>query len=244
MHVGIILDSEPHRTKPNGLQVAADQEVDAGKIEGIIAACPSLGIEILTLFVARTKHTRFERSEAIGSIGGLHEFLNANFLVLQKTNVKVSFLGDLELLDTETRFFLSNIEAATKNNTGMVLNLAVNYSGRNDLARAIRKLAQASKSGDIEAREIDEDYISKALDTSGQSDPDLIIRTSNGVGISNFLIWQSAYTELFFFKDGWAHFTIETFKSAIRAYHSRTRQFGGLPAKPPSKKRALKRLAR
>ena len=143
-------------------------------------------------------------------------------------NIRTRFIGDVSVFDPVLRGLIERVEESSKNKTGMVLNIAMNYGGRAELAHAVRRLAQEVKSGAIQPDEIDEDAISRYLYTAGQPDPDLIIRPSGENRTSNFLLWQSAYSEYVIMDILWPDFTTQDLDRALDEFAKRNRRFGGI----------------
>ena len=158
-------------------------------------------------------------------------YLQNNVLELHKKNVRVKFLGDPTPLAEDIREQMEFLTNLTKDNTLMTLNVAINYGGQDELVRATRKIAAKVQAGTLAVEDINENTISDHLDTAGQPDPDLIIRTAGELRLSNFMTWQSAYSELIFIDKSWPEFTPEVYSDVLTEFRSRTRQFGAVISK-------------
>ncbi len=160
-------------------------------------------------------------------------YLANNLVELHGKNVRVRFLGDPAPLSPEIRELMDRLSGLTENNTGLQLNVAINYGGRDELIRATKAIAGKVATGELSLGDITEERFSTFLDTRGQDDPDLIIRTAGEMRLSNFMTWQSAYSEFSFLQQSWPEFSPDVFEETLRNFHARTRQFGAVVAKTP-----------
>ncbi len=184
------------------------------------------GIEVLTLYAFSTENWQRPKSEVSGLMKLLSQFIDSDLELIHEHNIKLRTIGDVKRLPAPVGGKLEAAKERTANNTAMVLNIALSYGGRRDILNAAMKLAKALKSGDIEESDVTEAVMAQFLDTRGLPDPDLLIRTGGEVRISNFLLWQVAYAELYFTPTLWPDFNDESFLEAIEAFRSRQRRFG------------------
>jgi undecaprenyl diphosphate synthase len=164
-------------------------------------------------------------------MGLLKRFVRHDLADLHKANVRVRIIGEREGLSPDIRALLEESESLTRDNTGLTLVVAFNYGGRQEIVRAVRALAEQARAGTLDPAKIDAEAVEAALDTRGIPDPDLVIRTSGEQRVSNFLTWQTAYSEFVFLPDFWPDFDHATFRAAVDEYGRRERRFGGLSAR-------------
>ena len=219
-HVAIIMDGNGRWAKKRGLPRMAGHRKGIGRLRKIVPAAKNYGIKILTLFAFSTENWNRPKREIKGLFAALEKYLKDEVAELQKNNTYLHPIGRLERLPSSLQKELSRVEKITKNNKGIILNLALNYGGRSDIVDAVKKIIANRP------RKIDEETFSKYLYTSGQSDPDLLIRTSGEMRISNFLLWQLAYSELWITPTLWPDFKKENLLEAIIDYQKRERRFG------------------
>jgi len=228
VHVGIIMDGNGRWAAKRGLPRLMGHKRGAGRVKDIVKTSIELGVTTLTLYAFSTENWKRAAHEVEGLMKLFRGYLQNNFVELNEKNIKVNFLGDPTPLAADLREQMENLEDLTKDNTLMTLNIAINYGGRDDLVRATRKIAAKVRDGSLAIDDICEQTISDHLDTVKQPDPDLIIRTAGELRLSNFMIWQGAYSELAFVKTSWPEFTPEVYTEVIAEYRSRTRQFGAV----------------
>ena len=228
MHVGIIMDGNGRWAVKRGLPRLMGHKRGASRVKDIVKASTELGVTTLTLYAFSTENWKRAAHEVEGLMKLFRGYLQNNFVELNERNIKVNFLGDPTPLAMDLREQMEKLEELTKHNTLITLNVAINYGGRDDLVRATRKVAAKVQDGTLAVGDITEQTISDHLDTSEQSDPDLIIRTAGELRMSNFMTWQGAYSELAFVKKSWPEFTPEVYTKVIADYRSRTRQFGAV----------------
>jgi len=227
-HIGIIMDGNRRYAKKLGLDPKMGHIFGAKKLEEVLKWCLELGIREVTLYAFSTENFK-RRQDEIEHIfnlmkSKLRELEKSE--VIHKNEVQIRFIGKLELLPDDLRIFMKKIEDLTRSYNKYRLNIAVAYGGRSEIVDAIRNIVKDALKGRIKAEDITEDTISKYLYTKDSLDPDLIIRTSGEERLSNFLIWQSAYSELYFVDALWPEFTKLDFLLAIRSYQKRERRFG------------------
>ncbi|PCJ73759.1 MAG: di-trans,poly-cis-decaprenylcistransferase [Rhodobacteraceae bacterium] len=200
----------------------------ANRVKDIVKASTELGVDTLTLYAFSTENWKRAAHEVEGLMKLFRGYLQNNFIELNAKNIRVKFLGDPTPLAADLREQMEKLEDLTKDNTLITLNIAINYGGRDDLVRATRKVAAKVQDGSLAVEDITEQMISDHLDTAFQADPDLIIRTAGELRMSNFMTWQSAYSELAFVEKSWPEFTPEVYAEVIADYRARTRQFGAI----------------
>ena len=226
-HVAIIMDGNGRWAAKRMLPRKMGHKAGAEALERIIEAARQLGLEHLTVYAFSTEN--WKRSvEEVGAIMDLLRLYLKNYLQkFAKDNVRMHVIGDISRLDADIQEQIRNIEEMSKGKDGMTVHIALNYGGRDELRRGVIALARQVQDGVLEPEEITEDIISQSLDTAGVPDPELMIRTSGEERISNFLLWQLAYSEFYFTDKLWPDFTEEDLKDAIDQYCGRERRFGG-----------------
>lgn len=229
LHIAIIMDGNGRWAKKRGLPRSLGHKAGVDALREIVKYSSKLGIGILTVYAFSTENWSRPKEEVDYLINNLLvEFLRKEINELHKNGVKLKILGDISPLPDNTKDEIARALEITNNNKGLQFNIALNYGGRSEIVLAFRKIAEIILNGSINPKEINEDLIAKNLYTAGDKDPDLIIRTSGEERISNFLIWQGAYSELYFSKVLWPDFKKENLMEAINEYQNRDRRFGGL----------------
>lgn len=185
-----------------------------------------MGIQYLTVYAFSTENWNRPRDEVDALMSLLRNYMKTCLKTAAKNNMCVRIIGEKSRLDDDIRKRMEQLEEATKDNTGLHFQIAINYGGRDEIVRAVRKLADDAIQGNLSVGDITEDTISNALDTCGLPEPDLLIRTCNEQRISNFLLWQLAYTELYFTPVAWPDFSKEELEKAVVAYNKRDRRYG------------------
>lgn len=227
-HLGIIMDGNGRWAKKRGLPRSAGHAAGAKVFKTIVRYCSRIGIEYLTIYAFSTENWKRPHDEVLALMNLFKEYLRDALTNFLDENVKVRFLGDTSVFDPQLKELISDIEHVSENRTGMVLNIALNYGGRAEIVRAVQLLAEDVRAGIIEPVNIDESAISAKMYTSGQPDPDLVIRPSGENRISNFMLWQSAYTEYIVMDILWPDFKSKDLDQALQIYASRNRRFGGI----------------
>jgi len=202
----------------------------AARVKDIVKASPLLGVDTLTLYAFSTENWKRAAHEVEGLMKLFRGYMQNNLVELHQKNVRVRFLGDPAPLANDIRKQMDDLVTLTKDNDGLNLNIAINYGGQDEMVRAVRKIATKVKQG-MAVGDIDAQMVSDNLDTAGQDDPDLILRTAGEMRLSNFMTWQSAYSELAFLDESWPEFTPEVYRRTVEEYKSRTRQFGAVVSK-------------
>ena len=228
MHVGIIMDGNGRWASRKGLSRMAGHRKGALAVEEIIRSCANFGVDTLTLYAFSTENWKRESSE-IDSLMTLFEVYLKKYLNdFIKNNIRITFLGSRDKLSQKLIEIITDATKRTQHNTKFLLNLAVNYGGRDEIVRAVKRIASDVEKGLLKSSDIDESTISLMLDTASQADPDLIIRTAGEQRLSNFLSWQSAYSEFYFSKTEWPEFNETEFVKALNSYKNRVRSFGAV----------------
>ncbi len=227
-HVGIIMDGNGRWAKKRGLPRTAGHTVGANNFRTITKYCSNIGIPYLTVYAFSTENWKRPADEVQALMKLFRQYLEEALRDFQEENIKVIFLGDKSGFAPELQELIERTEKASAQKTGMVLNIAMNYGGRDEITKAARELAQEVKDGRLSVEEIDEKAISDHLYTAGQPDPDLIIRPSGERRISNFLLWQSAYAEYVTMDVLWPDFKPKDLEKALDEYAMRNRRFGGV----------------
>jgi undecaprenyl diphosphate synthase len=225
-HIAIIMDGNGRWAKRRGLPRVAGHREGVKSVRDVVEACAQLGVKYLTLFAFSTENWRRPKEEIDTLMKLLIKTLRSETEKLHKNDIKLMAIGDIDSLPKEVRQELKEAMEKTKNNKRMVLNLALSYSGRWEIIEAVKEIARDVKKGKVKIEEIDDKLFSNYLKTAGIPDPDLLIRTSGELRISNFLLWQIAYTELYITDCLWPDFRRKHLYEAIRDYQRRERRFG------------------
>ena len=225
-HVAITMDGNGRWAKQHGNVRLFGHQNGVSTVNEIVTAAAELGIKYLTLYTFSTENWNRPQDEVSGLMNLLISASEKNLEKLLRNNVKLITIGDFESLPQKVRTSLQNVVEKTKNNSGLTLILAISYSSRWEITEMVKSIAQQCVDGKINPSAITTETIQDNLSTHGIPDPELLIRTSGEYRISNFLLWQIAYTELYFTDTLWPDFTKEEFYKAIENYQSRTRRFG------------------
>ena len=228
-HVAIIMDGNGRWALARNRRRIIGHYVGAKRVREVVRCSPDLGVKYLTIFAFSTENWKRTQSEVSGLMRLFKRYINQETQSLIENNVRVRFIGDRMKLDNHLVDLMDELELLTSQNNGLNLTIALNYGGRDEVARASKRLAIDLADGKISAREINEETLPKYLDTYFLPDPDLVIRTSGEARISNFLLWQSAYSEYEFLDTLWPDFTAKKFEEVLKSYLSRRRTFGGVP---------------
>ena len=226
-HIAIIMDGDRRWAQENNLPVTEGHRHGREAAREAIRACSELGIEALTLYTFSTENWSRPDKEVSTLMRWLRESLRDETPELNNNNVRLNAIGRISGLPRAVQLAVRAALAATASNTGMLLNIAVNYGGRSEIVDGVRKLAKQVQDGSLQVDDIDEDMVSESLYTAGIPDPDLLIRCSGEMRLSNFLPWQTVYTEIWLTEIYWPDFTREQLYDAVRAYQQRHRRFGG-----------------
>lgn len=227
-HVGIIMDGNGRWAKKRGLPRSAGHKVGADTFRKITKYCSKIGIKHLTVYAFSTENWKRPAEEVDFLMGLFERYLKEALRDFQEESIRVIFLGDKMAFSPKLRSLIEEVEQASRGKTGMTLNIAMNYGGRDEVLKAVRELAEDVKAGDLLPEEINVEALEKRLYTATQPDPDLIIRPSGEYRLSNFLLWQGAYAELVFMDVLWPDFKERDLERALDEYAARNRRFGGV----------------
>jgi undecaprenyl diphosphate synthase len=225
-HIAIIMDGNGRWASKRALPRVFGHKAGMEALREVVKACSDIGIKILTVYAFSTENWNRPTDEVSYLMNLLIEYMRKEINELNKNKVKIKILGDISGLPKVTREEVENAARLTENNEGIQFNIALNYGSRAEIISACKRIAEDFKDGKISSEEITEDLVSEHLFTKGDIDPDLIIRTSGEKRLSNFLLWQSAYSELVFVEEMWPDFNRKHLEKAIIEYQSRDRRFG------------------
>ena len=225
-HVAIILDGNGRWAKAKGLPRNLGHVQGAKTVEEICEVAYNMGIEYLTVYAFSTENWNRPKDEVDALMKLLRNYMKNCLKSASKNNMCVRVIGDKSRLDDDIRISIENLEEATKDNTGLHFSIAINYGGRDEIVRATKKIAKKVALGELAPEEITEEILEAQLDTAGLPAPDLLIRTCNEQRISNFLLWQLAYTEFYFTEVPWPDFSKKELEKAVEAYNHRDRRYG------------------
>ena len=227
-HIAIIMDGNGRWAKKRGLPRTAGHKRGANNFRTIANYLNDIGVKYMTFYAFSTENWKRSKDEVDTIMELFKDYLSEALDRLNETNMRMIFIGDKSVLTDEIRALMERIEIESAKNDGTVVNMAINYGGRQELTFACREIAEKVKSGELNAEDITEDTIDANIFTKGQPDPDLIIRPSGEYRLSNFLIWQSAYSEFWFDNVLWPDFSINDLNRALNDYANRQRRFGGV----------------
>ena len=225
-HVAIILDGNGRWAKAKGMPRNYGHVQGAKNVEVICEEAYRMGIQYLTVYAFSTENWNRPQDEVDALMKLLRNYMKTCLKTAAKNNMCVRVIGDKTRLDEDIRKRIDELEKATVYNTGLHFQIALNYGGRDEIRRAAIRIAQKVRDGELELDQITEDVIGGQLDTAGIPDPDLLIRTCDEERISNFLLWQLAYTEFYFTPVAWPDFTKAELEKAVEAYNHRDRKYG------------------
>ncbi len=225
-HIAIILDGNGRWAKAKGLPRKFGHIEGAKTVEVICEEAYKMGVQYLTVYAFSTENWNRPKDEVDALMTLLRNYMKTCLKTAEKNRMCVRVLGDKTGLDEDIRNRIEELEKATENNDGLHFQIALNYGGRDEIVRATKLLATKVKNGELNPEDITEDLLSDCLDTRNIPEPDLLIRTCNEQRISNFLLWQLAYTEFYFTPVAWPDFSKEELTKAIEAYNKRDRKYG------------------
>ncbi len=225
-HIAIIMDGNGRWARQNGLPRFAGHQEGVNTVRRTVRECARLQIRYLTLYAFSSENWQRPEEEVQALMGLLDTYLASEISLLQQEHIRLNVIGDLSRLSAPLREKVNEKVRQTANNTGMTLTLALSYGARNEIIRAVRRVCNAAVAGAIDPTQIDEQMFSSYLDTTTLPDPDILIRTSGEQRISNFLLWQIAYTELFFCSCFWPEFNLDHLDAILKEYQNRCRRFG------------------
>lgn len=226
-HIGIIMDGNRRWAKQKGKPAIFGHRAGAKTIEDIVRYANKIGIEHITVYAFSTQNWKRSEEEVNALMGLLQSYLDDYSKRANTENIKVKILGDISAFNEKLQKSINNCMDRTKDNTGITFNICLNYGGREEIIRAFKTILNDIKEGKIQSEDITEELISNNLYTKGQPDPDLLIRTSGELRLSNFLTWQLVNTEFLFIDKYWPDFKEEDLDNAIIEYQKRKRRFGG-----------------
>jgi len=229
-HVAIIMDGNGRWAKARGLPRLAGHRAGVEALRQTVRAAGDMGVAWLTVYAFSSENWSRPKSEVSDLLGLLKLFIRRDLAELHQSGVRVKVIGERETLSSDIGLLLDEAETLTAKNKAMTLVIAFNYGSRDEIVRAMRKIAARAAAGLITPDQITQETVSAALDTAEIPDPDLVIRTSCEMLLSNFLLWQAAYSELVFLPCYWPDFSREQFNDALRQYAARERRFGGIAA--------------
>ena len=225
-HVAIILDGNGRWAKSKGMPRNYGHVQGAKTVEVICEEAYRMGIQYLTVYAFSTENWNRPKEEVDALMKLLRNYMKTCLTTAKKNRMCVKVLGDKTGLDEDIRKRIAELENATKDNDGLHFQIALNYGGRDEIVRAVKRIVRKAEDGEIAAEDVTETYLSDMLDTRGLPEPDLLIRTCNEQRISNFLLWQLAYTEFYFTPVAWPDFSKEELVKAVEAYNHRDRRYG------------------
>ncbi len=225
-HIAIIMDGNRRWAKLKGMPSNFGHKEGAKTLEKIVRYANSIGIKYITVYAFSTENWKRTSEEVSALMGLFQSYLDDYSKKADSENIKVKIIGSKEGLSKKMQDSIEKCMERTKNNTGIVFNIALNYGGREEIVRAVKNIAKKVKENKMELQEITEQMISDNLYTKGQPDPDLLIRTSGEIRLSNFLPWQLVYSEFVFVDKNWPDFSEQDLNDAIEIYQKRTRKFG------------------
>lgn len=227
-HIAIILDGNGRWAKAKGMPRNYGHTVGAKNVETVCQAAHDLGIRYVTMYAFSTENWNRPDGEVEALMKLLESYLKNCVRTADKNNMRVRVIGDTSRLSEKFQRQIAELEAVSAKNDGLNLQIAINYGSRDEMIRAMRRLCADVKAGERQPEEIDEQMFGRYLDTAGIPDPDLLIRTSGEQRLSNYLLWQLAYSEFYFTDVPWPDFGRDELVRAIEAYNKRDRRFGGL----------------
>ncbi len=233
-HVAIIMDGNGRWAKRQLKPRLYGHKVGVDSVQAIVESAAQCGVEVLTLYAFSTENWKRPADEVGGLMGLLKNYLQKELSRMLKNNIRLTCIGDIAKLPKDVRGVLESTMRETAGNTKLTLNLALSYGGRSELIRGIRAIAQAVSDGKCDLGDIDEKLIDSHLYTAGLPDPDLLIRTGGEARLSNFLLWQASYAEIYFTDIMWPDFRDDAFVQAIGEYQKRERRFGQTSAQVQS----------
>ena len=225
-HIAIIMDGNRRWARKRNKPVSFGHKEGAKTLEKIVRYANKIGLEFITVYAFSTENWKRAEDEVNALMLLLQNYLDDYSKRADTENIKIKILGDISVLSENMQKSINNCMERTKNNTGVTFNIALNYGGRDELVKATKAIASDVQEGKIKINDIDEDVISSKLYTNGQPDPDLLIRTSGEMRLSNFLPWQLVYSEFLFVDKNWPDFNEDDLDNAIIEYQKRTRKFG------------------
>ncbi len=230
-HVAVIMDGNGRWATERGLERLKGHVRGVDRVREVVRAAPDFGIEYLTIFAFSTENWKRSEREVTGLMNLFRRYIRGEAETLNRDNVRVRFIGERSRLDAKLRSLMDELEKLTEKNTRLNLTVALNYGGRDEIARAVKRVAKAVKLGMLQLEDVTETTISNFLDTADLPDPDLVIRTSGEYRTSNFLPWQAAYSEYVFTETAWPDFKVAELVKTLNDFKGRDRRFGASVAR-------------
>ena len=227
-HVAIIMDGNGRGAQQRGKPRLFGHHAGAKRVREIVEACPTLGVKYLTIFAFSTENWKRTQTEVAGLMRLFRRYIQREARALLEAGVRVRFIGDRVRLEDSLVKMMDDLEMLTADNDAVHLTIAINYGGRDEVARATRRLAYDVQNGKLDPRDVNDETFTRYLDTCFVPDPDLVIRTSGEARISNFLLWQSAYSEYEFVPTLWPDFSAAEFEKVLARFGGRERRFGAV----------------
>ena len=225
-HIAIIMDGNRRWARAKGKPAGFGHKEGAKTLEKIVRYANKIGLKHITVYAFSTENWKRAEEEVKALMALLQSYLDDYSKRADSENIKVKILGDITALAPKMQKSIKECMERTKNNTGVTFNIALNYGGRDEIVKAIKSISEKVKKDEIKLEDINEELVSNNLYTKGQPDPDLVIRTSGEIRLSNFLPWQVVYSEFIFIEKNWPDFTEEDLDNAIIEYQKRTRKYG------------------
>jgi len=228
VHIAIIMDGNGRWAQKRGLTRSIGHREGSGTLKKLVGFCDDIGIKYLTVYAFSTENWKRPENEVNSLMSLLLNYLKNAEKELGGRNIRIRVIGDIKGLSGEIQEEIERVTISTRNNKGLTLNIALNYGSRDEMVSALKRMVQEAKEGKLGIEEINEIMITDRLYTTGIPDPDLLIRTGGEKRLSNFLLWQSAYTELWFSDELWPDFSEEHILEAIKEFQKRNRRYGGI----------------
>ncbi|MEL6915006.1 MAG: polyprenyl diphosphate synthase [Pseudomonadota bacterium] len=229
-HVACIMDGNGRWAQSRGRPRLVGHHVGARRVKDIVRRCPTIGVTHLTIFAFSTENWKRTQTEVAGLMRLFRRYITQEARALHAQGVRVRFIGDRIRLEDSLVALMDDLELMTSGNTRLNLTIAINYGGRDEVTRAAQRMAVEVSQGRLAPTDVDAECLARFLDTRFLPDPDLVIRTSGEARISNFLLWQSAYSEYEFIDTLWPDFSADEFERTVAGYGARERRFGGVIA--------------
>ncbi len=226
-HIAIIMDGNGRWAKKRLLPKVLGHRQGAENLRKITRHCDKLGVKTLTVYAFSTENWKRSEEEVSDLMGLMEEYIGQFYTDDESKHIRVNIIGDISRLNPKLSEKLVDIMEKSRNHNGLKLNIAINYGGRDEIKRAVQKLSHDVEDGKLKSEDIDEKLINSYLDTGEDQDPELVIRTSGELRLSNFLLWQVAYSEFFITDKLWPDFNEKDLEEAISSFTNRDRRFGG-----------------
>jgi undecaprenyl diphosphate synthase len=227
-HIAVIMDGNGRWAKEHGLARNVGHARGSKNVERVCEAAWNMGVEYLTVYAFSTENWKRPKAEVEALMKLLRNYMKSSIKKAKKNNMRIRIIGDLSPLEEDLQDSILELIEATKDHTGLNFTIAINYGSRDEILRGIRSITEDCLTGKVTPAKIDEELFSSYLDTRDLPDPELLIRTSGEYRLSNYLLWQLAYTEFYFASVHWPDFTKEELELAIKYYNQRERRYGGL----------------